>query len=234
MATTNGLNEGAPLRVEMWGDIQCSWCYIQREILKLVIVGTGGAEMKFRTYSQFPHVHTGDSPPDDCFREYREVVGHVAAEMGLGYDCVGLQRTDSQRAHELVHFAAARGQEAGVVDRLYRAHFAEGLDVGDLETIGDIAAQCDLDRNEATAALQHSWCRAEVEQDNHLAYLLGVPGVPFMTINGRYSLRGVHTPSALREILAEARRSRTVGGGHGLEASDHDGKLIQLTGETSR
>jgi len=234
MATANSLDEGVPLRIEMWGDIQCLWCYVQREVLKLVAIGMGGAEIKFRTYSQFPHVHTGDSPPDDCFKEYHDAFGKVVAEMPPGYDCTELQRTDSQKAHELVHFASARGRAAEMVDRLFRAHFVDGLDVGELETLVVIAAQCDLDRNEVTVALQQGWCTAEVEQDNHLAYLLGVSGVPYATINGRYRLRGVCTPNAMREALAGARRSMAEGESRDMESLRDPVMGSRLTREVDR
>lgn len=234
MTSVRELGEDVPLRIEMWGDIQCAWCYIQHEALKRVVAELGAVEVRFRTYSQFPHAHAGDGPSGDRSGEDQLAIEQVATQLALDYDCTSLRRGDSQSAHELIHFASARGREAQVVDQLYRARFAQDLDVGELETLGAVAVQSGLDQDEATTALQEGWCSAEVEQNNHLAYLLRVPGVPFVTINGSYSVRGVRAPAALRKILTGARRSTLVGEHRGLAGSDGNLTVDPLVGEVGQ
>jgi predicted DsbA family dithiol-disulfide isomerase len=199
-----------PLRVEMWGDIQCVWCYIELALLRNAVVELGGGEIRFRTYSlTSPVTARPDTDTRDGWLERHHAgIATVAAEAGLDYDHKSLRSTDSQGAHEVVHFAAAHGKPGQMVDRLYMAHFAEGLDIGDPECLADLAAECGLDRDGVITALAQRSYSAAVEQDNHLAYLLGATAMPFVVINGRYTLTGAQTPRAVKHALTLVRNAR--------------------------
>lgn len=202
-------HDAAPLKVEMWGDLQCVWCYIEFAALRNAAVELGGVDVRFRTYSLFPDRagHVADGPRDGETGWLPAGIAHLAAELGLDYDGTKLLSTGSQKAHELVQFAAACGEPVPMVERLFRAHFAEGLDIGDPGTLVELAVECGLDGDRAATALRQGMYSAAVEQDNHLAYLLGVSGVPFAVINGKYTLSGMQTAGTVKNALVLARNA---------------------------
>lgn len=211
MSTTNETqSSAAPLTVEMWGDLQSVWCYIEFGALRTAARELGDVSLRFRTYSLFPDQearYAGDTDRDEPTL-FRAGVANLAAQLGLDYDEARLLPTGSQCAHELVQLAAAYGTPVPMADRLFRAHFAEGLDIGDVDTLVELAAECGLDRDQVVVALRDGSYAAAVEQDNHLAYLLGAKEVPFAVINRTYTLTGTQTVGTVRSALLLARRAR--------------------------
>jgi predicted DsbA family dithiol-disulfide isomerase len=199
----------APLKVEMWGDLQCVWCYIELAAFRKAAAELGGVDVRFRTYSLFPDRagHLADGPREGETGWFPAGIASLTSELGLGYDGTKLASTGSQKAHELVHFAAACGEPLPMVQRLFRAHFAEGQDIGDLGTLVELAVECGLDKDGAATALRRGMYSAAVEQDNHLAYLLGVSGVPFAVINAKYTLSGIQTAGTVKNALVLARNA---------------------------
>lgn len=201
-------NAVAPLKVEMWGDLQCAWCYIEFSALTNAARELGGVDVRFRTYSLFPDGVRANGASDGDPTWFHAGIANLAAELGLGYDAANLQRTGSQQAHELVHLATAHGMPTSMVNRLFEAHFVDGQDIGDEDTLVRLAVECGLDEALVADALRDGTYSAAVEWDNHLAYLLGAAGVPFAVINGKYTLTGIQTAGTVRSALLLARNAQ--------------------------
>ena len=57
-------------------------------------------------------------------------------------------------AHRLIHWAGIEGVQQAVVDALMRAYWVEGRDIGDLDTLADIAFESGMDRDATLRLLQ--------------------------------------------------------------------------------
>jgi predicted DsbA family dithiol-disulfide isomerase len=94
-----------------------------------------------------------------------------------------------------------------VIDAIYAAYFEFGRDIGDLDVLLDIAAECGLDAAKLRPLLEGDAARSEVEDDVERARQAGISGVPFFIINDRYAFSGAHPPETIlrvmRQVLAE-------------------------------
>jgi hypothetical protein len=101
-------------------------------------------------------------------------------------------------------------------ERLFRAHFVEGLSITDGETLARLAGEAGLDGREAVAALEGDAFAADVRADEEQAVRLGIRGVPFFVIGGRYGVSGAQPAETLLAALeAWGERSGDRGGGGG-------------------
>ncbi|MCL3820199.1 DsbA family oxidoreductase [Aeromicrobium wangtongii] len=208
------------VKVDIWSDIACPWCFIGKrrfETAAAEFATSGGElEVEYHSFELAP-----DTPVDFAGSELDFLVSHkgMAAEQvsqmlgqmtqlasteGLSYDFDALQHTNTIKAHELLHLAAAKGRQADMIERLFVAYFEQGRHVGRIDDLADLAAEIGLDRDEVVAALTVSTYRAAVDADKQQAIAYGITGVPFFVIDGRFGVSGAQEPSALLEVLQHA------------------------------
>jgi predicted DsbA family dithiol-disulfide isomerase len=78
------------------------------------------------------------------------------------------------------------------------------LNIGDRETLADLAAEVGLDHTAALAALESDAFAADVDADIAAARQLGISGVPFFVLNGRFAVSGAQPVEVFSEALAKA------------------------------
>ena len=210
-----------PLKVDVWSDVQCPWCFIGKRKFESGVALFGEAvEVEFHSYQLAP-----DSPievdgshldylaskfgmPEAQVREMLDRVTGIAAEVGLDYDFESVQQTNTTRAHELLHLAKDRGLQDQLKERLMVAYFVEGRHIGHVDDLVELAAEVGLDPAEARAALDDHRYAEAVDADIALAREYGITGVPFYVIDGRFGVSGAQSPESFASALAQARDSR--------------------------
>lgn len=206
-----------PLKVDIWSDVQCPWCYIgKRKFERGVELFGGDVEVEYHSFELAP-----DTPVDfvgtpiDYLSERKGVaedqaqamldnVTAIAAEVGLTYDFASVRQTNTRKAHELLHFAKSRGKQSDMKERLMAAYFSQGRHVGDLVELADLAAEIGLNRVEVLASLERGEFADDVESDVQQAAAYGITGVPFFVLGGRYAVAGAQSPEIFAAALAEA------------------------------
>ena len=210
-----------PLKVDVWSDVQCPWCFIGKRKFESGVALFGEAvEVEFQSYQLAP-----DSPidvegshldylaskfgmPEAQVREMLDRVTGIAAEVGLDYDFESVQQTNTTRAHELLHLAKDRGLQDALKERLMVAYFVEGRHIGHVDDLVGLAAEVGLDPAEARAALDDHRYAEAVDADIAQAREYGITGVPFYVIDGRFGVSGAQSPESFASALAQARDSR--------------------------
>ena len=210
-----------PLKVDVWSDVQCPWCFIGKRKFESGVALFGEAvEVEFHSYQLAP-----DSPidvegshldylaskfgmPEAQVREMLDRVTGIAAEVGLDYDFESVQQTNTTRAHELLHLAKDRGLQDALKERLMVAYFVEGRHIGHVDDLVGLAAEVGLDPAEARAALDDHRYAEAVDADIAQAREYGITGVPFYVIDGRFGVSGAQSPESFASALAQARDSR--------------------------
>jgi predicted DsbA family dithiol-disulfide isomerase len=213
-----------PVKVDIWSDIACPWCFVGKrrfETAAAEFATTGGElEVEYHSFELSP-----DTPVDFDGTEVDFLVSHkgmpaaqveqmlgqmteLAATEGLAYDFDALQHTNTVKAHELLHFAKAKDRQLDMSERLFAAYFEEGRHVGRIDDLADLAAEIGLDRDEARAALTSGEHLPAVTADKQQAVAYGISGVPFFVIDGRFGVSGAQDPSALVEVLRKAADER--------------------------
>lgn len=218
---------GDAIKVDVWSDVACPWCYIGKRNLEAGIEryrsvsGRPGVDVEYHSFELAP-----DTPFDfdgseiDYLMRIKGIdrasaeamlarVTAIAAEAGLDYDMASVKHTRTVKAHQLVHYAKARGLQAAAKERLLRAYFVEGRHIGRDEELADLAAEIGLDRDDVLRSLAAEEHLDAVRDDQRQALAYGIHGVPFFVLDRRYGLSGAQPPdtfAAALEQVAEERR----------------------------
>ncbi len=210
-----------PIKIDVWSDIACPWCYIGKRNLETGLADAGRdedapeVEVVFHSFELSPDtpvdfdgdeldflaVHKG--MPRERVREMLDQVTGVAAGSGLEYRFDLLQHTNTVKAHELLHFAKAQGRQNEMAERLMSAYFTEGKHVGRVDDLVALASEIGLDADEVRDALESSRHLADVRADQAQAQAYGIQGVPFFVIDGKYGVSGAQPADAFAQIARQ-------------------------------
>ena len=207
------------MRIDIWSDLVCPWCYLgKRRFEKALSMYSPGASVQVvhRSFQLDPSMPQGQSlrARDMLMRKYRmteaEVVASqdrlesLAAAEGLEYHLAESRTGNTLDAHRLVHLGHERGIQDLVIERLYRAHFTENRSLFDRESLTVLGTEAGLD--DVEAFLQTRRYEDAVIADHRQAHELGVRGVPFFLIDGRYGVSGAQSVEVFSQALARTGR----------------------------
>ncbi|MDJ0461797.1 DsbA family oxidoreductase [Streptomyces sp. H27-C3] len=230
------------MRVEIWSDIACPWCYIGKARFEKGLAAFAHRdeiEVVHRSFELDPGRAKGDTAPviDMLASKYgrtreearameEHVAGNAQAE-GLGYLTEGREHGSTFDIHRLLHLAKSRGRQDQLLDLAYRANFAEERSVYDAQVLVDLAVEAGLDAEEARAVLTDESAYADdVRADEREAAELGASGVPFFVLDRRFGVSGGQPAETFTQALEQAWQGRaltTIGDSADGEACDTDG-----------
>lgn len=211
--------KSAPIKVDVWSDIACPWCFIGKRKLEAGIAafadqpGTPAVDIEFHSYELAPDTPVdfqGDEVSFLCkhkgmneaqVHQMLTQVAGIAGSVGLHYDFDALQHANTVRAHELVHYAKAHGRHLEVKERLFTAYFEEGRNVGRIADLADLATDIGLDRADVIRSLTENEFLPAVRADQRQAQELGIQGVPFYVIDGKYGISGAQDPAVFVDVF---------------------------------
>ena len=215
-----GWDHSAVVKVDIWSDVQCPWCYIgKRKFERAVELFDGDVEVEYHSFDLAPDtpVDYAGSTAEDLMNKYgmaaeqvaemQERVCAIAASVGLNYHLESTQQTNTVKAHELLHLANKRGLQEPMKERLLRAYFIEGKHVGRIPDLVELASEVGLDPVEVEAALTSSQYLPDVKADMAQARAYGISGVPFFVIDGKYGISGAQETQTFVDALNEASTS---------------------------
>ena len=209
------------IKVDIWSDVQCPWCYIGKRKFEAGAAAFGGdVEVEYHSFELAPDtpVDFDGSPADylaqrkglpmDQVEQMLERVTGIAASVGLDYDYDHVHQTNTVISHELIHFAKSKGRQLEMKERLLKAYFVNGEHVGRIPDLVAIAAELGFDEAEVTEALESHRFLADVKADVALAQEYGIQGVPFFVIDGKYGVSGAQDASTFANVLAQVQNER--------------------------
>lgn len=112
----------------------------------------------------------------------------------------------SRYALEGAKFAEEKGLSEAYHEAMFKAHFIDDRDFGDLETLGDLAAEAGLDRTEFLAAVESGSYAKVVDADILQAQMYGLQGVPATIIEQKYLIPGAQSYDALEDIVRQVKQ----------------------------
>ncbi|GAA6525272.1 DsbA family oxidoreductase [Intrasporangium sp. DVR] len=228
------------MRIDIWTDIVCPYCYLGRRRFELALEQFEHRDEVEVQWHSFELDRNADPVvehdlPDLIAAKYgtsreeataqHERLAVEAAALGLELDWRRARHGNTFDAHRLVHLAAEVGgpELAGRThDRLMRAYFAEGLAIGDRDSLVHLAPDLGLDPAAVRAMLDSDDYGNHVRSDEATAKMLGITGVPFFVLDRRYGVSGAQPTEVFEQALAqawtakdEAREPAMSGGGCG-------------------
>jgi predicted DsbA family dithiol-disulfide isomerase len=107
-------------------------------------------------------------------------------------------------AHRLSQWAAQQLLQDAVVEALFHAYLQEGRALSDPSVLVSVAAGAGLDPERAAAVVASDDYAEQVRADEAMAARMGISGVPFFVIDGRYGISGAQAPDILLQVLRRA------------------------------
>jgi predicted DsbA family dithiol-disulfide isomerase len=202
--------------IEVYSDVVCPWCYLGlRRLQRAVAAQDGDVTVVFRPFQLDPGALPTPEPVRSVYEakfggpeRAAEIIDHVTAigaTEGLDLRLDRALRSNTLAAHRLLWFAARHGHQAPLVERLFRAYFTEGRDVGDPAELARLAGDAGLDEAMAAAFLASHEGVDEVRADVATAHAMGITAVPTFVFEGRWAVSGAHDPVVLAGVLDQVR-----------------------------
>ncbi len=204
------------MKIELWSDFACPFCYLGKKRFEKALTNFAHAnevEIVYKAYQLNPHAplvmqgRAAESFAHDHNMSVAEVeerfkmFTNAALEEGLVYRYDIMQMTKTFDAHRLAKWARKFNLEAQLTDRLMKAYFTDGLNIADHETLSFIAKGIGLDSEVALAVLKSRQYANQVLEEIAEARSIGVQGVPFFVLNRKYGVSGAQSSEYFLQVL---------------------------------
>ncbi|MCB5943395.1 DsbA family oxidoreductase [Acidocella sp. KAb 2-4] len=204
----------ARLVVEVVYDFVCPWCYLGVKRLSFLLARRQDldVELSWRPFLLNPDMPRTGMPradymirkfgAEDRARRLYASIAELGAAEGIAFNFAAIRRTPSSvDAHRLVRWAGRHGVADRLVERIFAAHFVEGLDIGSHAVLAGLAAQLGADPGAAMAFLATEEGADAVHAENLHAHRLGINGVPCLLIDGEHAIAGAQEAEVLERLL---------------------------------
>ncbi len=191
------------MRIDVYADVVCPWCYVGESRLEKALRDRPDLDVlkRWRPFQLRPEMPNGGVPWLPFALEkfggeggMRQAFAHVSEAGGpngvrFDFDRVA-SAPNTVDAHRLILHAARRAREWPMADALFRGYFAEGRDLNDPDDLVAMAADAGLDPDDTRTFLASNSGTQDVWESQREAAELGIGGVPFYVIDGRYAVSG--------------------------------------------
>ena len=211
------------LRIDVWSDIACPWCYVGKRRLEAALAKFEHAddvELVWRAFELDPSAPSKLDPDTSYAARLAKKYGatveqaegmiaqmtETAAADGLDFRFDRIQPGNTFDAHRLLHLAHERGVQDALKERFMRGYFTDGEPIGDPEALARMAGEAGLEVDEARAVLESDTHAEAVRADEAQARAYGITGVPCFVLAGKYAVVGAQPAEALVSVLDRAWR----------------------------
>jgi len=207
------------MKVEIWSDIMCPFCYIGKRKFEAALEQFPGKDkitVEWKSFQLNPSLQS--QPGKDVYDYLAEIKGQsrewslaihdqmtgTAKAAGLTYNFDKAVIANSFDAHRLIQLAKKHQLGDAAEERLFYAYFTEGKDMSNHETLLELGVEIGLDKAEITAALTSEELAAAVNKDVNEAQQLGIKGVPFFVLDRKLGVSGAQPVEAFAQALEQA------------------------------
>ena len=201
------------MRIEIWSDVVCPWCYIGKRRLESALADfphRDQVEVVWRSFQLDPSAPTTPTETvlDMLGRKYgagQDAIDRVealAAEEGMLFRHGQAPHVNTLDAHRLLHAAGVKRGE--LKEALLHAYFVEAQNVADHDVLARVATEVGLDDVTVKSVLTSDEHADDVEADIRQAAAYGATGVPFFVVEGRYGISGAQPTETFRHALDRA------------------------------
>lgn len=204
------------MNVDIWSDVRCPFCYIgkrQFETALNTFPHKESVEVQWHSFQLDPTLTT--NPEVNAVEHLAETKGiskaqaeemfshvtQVAKKIGLDFNIGKSVVANSFNAHKLIQLAKTKSLANEIEEQLFKAHFTEGKNIDDKETLVQIGVAIGLDEQSIREVLITDAFEKEVKEDESQAQSMGIRGVPFFVINNNYAVSGAQSPDIFLQAL---------------------------------
>lgn len=207
------------MKVEIWSDYVCPYCYMGKKRFEEGLSqfeGKDSVDIEFKSFELDPHAKVDGNPSVYALLEKKyglnrerasqtlEDITRQAKQVGLNYNMDITIQTNTFDAHRLTHYAKTLGLAVTFSERLFKAHFTDGLHIGDRQALITLAEEVGMSKEDVLKILEEGQFAEEVHKDEQDAQKLGVRGVPFFLIDGKHIVSGAQPSDVFLKALRHA------------------------------
>lgn len=211
------------MRIEIWADVVCPWCYIGKRRLEKAVAGFehgDEVDVVYRSYELDPFAPEVGTETTAAVlgrkygrneaetRAMMAQADEVAAAEGLHFDHADALHSRTLTAHRLLHLAKASDLQHELLEELLASYFTRGESLGDHDVLRRAAAAAGLDAARVEEVLASTEFRDAVMEDVAQARAYGSSGVPFFVIDDRFGISGAQPTEVFEQALEQAWSSR--------------------------
>ncbi|WPU66862.1 DsbA family oxidoreductase [Peredibacter starrii] len=204
------------IQIEVWSDINCPFCYIGKRHLEAALEkfsDKGDVVVEWKSFELDPMANPpkGANHHELLAKKYNKDVAwakemdknltDMARKSGLDFHMEKQVPANSFNAHRLIHLAKQNHLQDQMKERLLKAKFTEGKDIGDTEVLKLLGIELGLDQKELDELFSGNRFVTDVREDEEIATELGIRGVPFFVFNKKYGVSGAQPVEVFSEIL---------------------------------
>jgi predicted DsbA family dithiol-disulfide isomerase len=202
------------MRIDVYSDTVCPWCYVGKRRFELAVAARPQYETRvfWRPFELNPDLPiegvdraqylAARIGPAERIAEAHAVLQRQGEVSGIEFRFDLMARVpNTRRSHLLIAHAARSGRQTAVQDRVMRAYFEEGCDIGEVEVLVRLGVEAGLSEREARSALILRAGQDGVIAAERHASVLGISGVPTFVFDGQYTISGAQEVGTLTRIF---------------------------------
>jgi predicted DsbA family dithiol-disulfide isomerase len=205
------------MKIEIWSDVVCPFCYIGKRHLEQALAKTGKVvEIEWKSFQLDSSV-----TPEDAGAS---VVEHLAAKKGMSIEQVNgmMSHVESMannagldmklrtsfvmntfHAHRVLHFAKSVGKGSELKEAFLKAHFTDNVNLNEESNLIRVAVSVGLNEEDVIRVLHSNEFEEAVNEDAYTAQQFGARGVPFFVFNRESAVSGAQPVDVFEKILNE-------------------------------
>ena len=203
------------MKIDVWSDFACPFCYIGKRNMESALKEYDGqVEIEFHSFLLDPNAKRSHVKPSESLgRKYGrsaeegqkmiDRVVNMAKDVGLNYNYDDLIETNTLKAHKLLQYSKEEDKDKLIKEEIFKAHFIDGLDIGDDNVLLDIATRLGLDEEKSLQALSSDIYESKVDLDRYAAQQLEIKSVPFFVIDNKKGIQGAQPKEAFLRVFEE-------------------------------
>lgn len=207
------------MKLVIWSDFACPYCYIGETRLKNAIDELGisdKVEIDYRAFELDPTApkEVTTTTPERFAKKYRltivqakqqiEEISELGREVGIDFRYSTTQYSNTRDAHRLMKLAEAkydRNMVEKLNEALFAAYFTKNLVLADHKVLRDVATSVGMKPEEVEEVLSSDMYNDEVRFDEREAAMRGVRGVPYIVFNGGFAVPGALSTDGFKSAL---------------------------------
>ncbi|WP_455538710.1 DsbA family oxidoreductase [Terrisporobacter sp.] len=190
------------LKIKVYSDYACPFCMLGKKSFEEAIKGKD-VEVEWMPFELAPEGQEKLDPLNDPHKLFlwKESIRPLAKELNVNMEMPNLSpHPYTTLAFEAFHFAKEFGRGKEFNDRVFKALYNEGQDIGDINVLAKLAYEVGLDGELCLEALKTRKFKEVEKQYLNIAYEEGINSVPTFII-GDLRLEGVHSKQEFEDAI---------------------------------
>ena len=206
------------MKVEIWSDVMCPFCYIGKRRFEKAVkaLNLDNIEIEYKSFlldasiktdtsiSTQQHLAQAKGLSMEEVEKMHKQVTEMAKGEDLNFDFDKSIVANSINAHRILHLAKQEGKQDEVKELLLKAHFEEGKNIDDTSTLKSLTEMAGISKDKCNDVLNSDAFSENVKADIQKAKDIGVQGVPFFVLEGKYAISGAQSVEVFVGALEKA------------------------------